>query len=143
MMHLKVSRLIFNLISLNIPFSQAISKAYATLRDPARRNHYDRFGEDGLQHQAYPADESPDDIFRMFFSNRDGFFHGFDDDGNSTLPLCMSYLHIDSGFLFANRNVFMHNHRGHRPSRHFHTRRHHRQVFYCYTCSILLFNVLL
>ena len=58
-----------------------MSKAYSTLSDRSRRNHYDRFGEDGLQeHTTSPADVSPDDLFRMFFGDGDrGVF--FEDDG--------------------------------------------------------------
>lgn len=62
-------------------FTLAVSKAYSTLSDPTRRNHYDRFGEDGLrEHVTSPADVSPDDLFRMFFGDGDrGVF--FEDDG--------------------------------------------------------------
>lgn len=61
----------------------AISKAYATLSDPTRRNHYDRFGEDGLH--AFPAaawaPDSPDDYLRFVFNNNDEFFNFFEDGG--------------------------------------------------------------
>lgn len=60
----------------------AVSKAYATLSDPTRRNDYDRFGEDGLH--AFPATaspDSPDDYLRFVFSNREDFFNLFEDDG--------------------------------------------------------------
>jgi DnaJ-class molecular chaperone len=61
-------------------FLSAISKAYATLSDPSRRNHYDRFGEDGLR--AMPAAAAhPDDYLRFVFNDTDDFFHFFEENG--------------------------------------------------------------
>lgn len=53
----------------------AVSKAYSVLSDATRRNHYDRYGEDGLRgpNAAADPDLSPDDLFRMFFGENFGF----------------------------------------------------------------------
>lgn len=95
---------------------KAVSKAYATLSDPTQRNHYDRFGEDGLQSfSSGVSPNSPDDYLRFVFTDF------FDDED-----------------FFSNRNVFVNNRRS---RRHFYAHhRPHRQQggdSFLHICQIL------
>ena len=50
---------------------KAVSNAYSILSDETYRNHYDRYGEDGLRPSA-PAqpDLSPEELFQKIFRER-------------------------------------------------------------------------
>ena len=59
-----------------------ISEAYQILSDPQKKEIYDTYGEEGLRNDGMGGSpfNSPDDIFKMFFSGRSPFSNNDNDD---------------------------------------------------------------
>lgn len=52
---------------------KSINEAYEVLSDPEKRDIYDKYGKDGLEHNGKGGFTNPEDIFNMFFGGNNPF----------------------------------------------------------------------